>query len=105
MECTKVNFYSAYGLTIQSVLPLPELTPLAEAEPDVVIRFGKLDTPSFINPACNDDSYFAEGEAYLYWKQIGTFLVREGREIVIDLNPGVDKSLVRLPLLGTVLAV
>ena len=36
---------------------------------------------------------------------IGTFLVRDGQEIVVDASPGVDESLLRTILLGPIMAV
>jgi hypothetical protein len=100
-----VNIYSAYGLTIHSALPLPELITLAEGKPDVIIRLAKIDSAYLTNLNREDRFYFADKEALVHWEQIGTFLVRDGSEIVIDLKPGIDENLVRLPLLGSVLAV
>ena len=36
--------------------------------------------------------------------QVGAFLVRGGKEIIVDAISGVEESLIRLPLLGMVLA-
>lgn len=45
-----------------------------------------------------------EDEACLYFAQIGSFLVRAGREIVVDPVPGEDERWVRGVLLGPVMA-
>jgi len=35
--------------------------------------------------------------AYFFWEHLGTFLVRDGKEIIVDPLPGVEECLVRLP--------
>ena len=103
--------YQSFGLIIRSTLPLPELLPWedggagVEREPDVTIRIEKMPCPSeavggarrYIRPA-------PEG-IYLGWGDVGEFLVRGGREIIVAPAPGVDESLLRLFLLGTTMAV
>jgi hypothetical protein len=97
--------YSAYGLGIHSALPLPELTPLAEANADVLIRTGTID---WLPPAREQMSYRfddAENRALLAWTNVARFLISGGNQIEIDAAPDADASLVRLPLLGSVFAV
>src|SRR5438876_3447079 len=100
----KMNLYSAYGLAIHSTMPLPELTPLVEVDHDVLIRRGKLGWSQQTHSG-GEATWFSGEEACLHWDQVGTFLVRAGNEIVVDALPGVEESLIRLPLLGAVLAV
>lgn len=96
--------YTVYGLVIRSVLPLSELI-AGEGTADVFIRLGKVD--------CSRSKAVAEGhcfrafadETYLFWKEVGTFLVRDGREIVVDPAPGVEEQVLRLFILGPALAV
>jgi len=102
-----MHSYLAYGLSIQSPLALPELVPGAGFETDsgadVVVRFGPV-TPL---PPQVDSAGFGfwatSSEACHVLEKVGAFLVRGGREIVIDAAPGVEDRLLRLSLLGPVL--
>jgi hypothetical protein len=96
--------YVAYGLNICSELLLPELKISSAIEADIVIRLGKVNW--LLPDPCPSWKYFHfDGDAaYLYWDIVGKFLVRSGKEIIIELIEGVDEGVVRLPLLGAVLA-
>jgi hypothetical protein len=97
--------YSAYNLGISSALPLPELETSAEVEADVTIRTGKVFAPVPKSDSDEGCFFFSPDVAYLHWSKLGTFMVREGTEIVVDANPVVDSRLLRLPLLGIVLGI
>lgn len=99
-----MHIYTAYELGIHSSLHLPELQTLAEVKLDVVIQIAKIHW-SPPEPSCTDYFYVTAEKAYLFWDQVGTFLVRDGKEIIIDPLPGVEERIIRLPLLGAVLAV
>jgi hypothetical protein len=76
---------------------LPEVLP-AEGDPEVVIRFGRVDAPL---PVGEEGLVHATGEeALLFFGDVGRVLVREGREIVIDPVPGANDSVLRLVVLG-----
>lgn len=70
--------------------------------PDVTIRLGK--TGRGIPKTDHNGSFFElhPHEAFLFWEQVGGFVVRDGKEITVDPLPGVEESLLRLPLLGAV---
>ncbi len=97
--------YTAYGLNIGSELVLPELqTSTDDSEINIIIRFGSVNC--FLPEPFESWSYFqlARESAYLSWKVVGKFQVRSGREIIIEPFPNVEEQIIRLPLLGSVLA-
>jgi len=95
--------YLAYGLTIGSALPLPGLL-IGNCPAQVEIRLGKLSPP----PAEKVEGcyFYAHATvAYLYWHDVGAILVREGREIILDLGPGAVEQEVNLAILGPAMAI
>jgi hypothetical protein len=91
----------AYGLVIKSAIPLPELVP-AEGEVDVEIHLSRVDLPPEATSGWGCVHAAAE-VAHLYFGPAGRFLVREGREIVVDPIPGVDERVLRTVILGPAL--
>lgn len=98
--------YGAYGLGIDAALPLPELVARDEASNrDVVVRLGRVGYPL---PKVLPDEVYSRAtadEVLLVWKDAGAFLVRGGREIVVDPLPGVEERVLRLCILGPALGV
>lgn len=89
--------YQAYNLCIASELLLPELIE-SEGKPDVVVRFGKLDND---NHRQHDGGSKFQGAV----EGVGEFFIDRGREVIIDLMPGVEEALLRTILLGPILSI
>ena len=63
---------------------------------DVVIKYGQIDwRPQHKDPA-GFSCEFSENQVGLHWDLVGTFLVRDGREIIVDPVPDVDEQMLRL---------
>jgi hypothetical protein len=95
--------YSAYGLTLSSPVPLP-FFPTASGTPNVEITFKKFCIPQAFN--VEENSFYEDHEGiYLFWNAIGSFFVKESKQIFIHTAVPVNEGLLRLYLLGPVLAV
>jgi hypothetical protein len=75
-----------------------------KAEADVVIRYGKVIHPPDTTGLKRYTPSNAE-EIHLFWKEGGTFLVRKGREIIIDPAPQATEETLRLLIMGPVLGI
>jgi hypothetical protein len=96
------TLYRAFGLTIVSELPLPELERAESGPADIEIAR----RPIARARAMGVRSFYEYGEEdqYLYWPQVGGFLIRGVSAIDIAPEEGASEGLVRLPLLGPVMA-
>ena len=103
----QMHSYFAYGLGIHSLLPLPEFMAAPDVEADVVIKLGNVNQslPDLRKARSSFHMTATPQEACLFWDRLGTFLVRNGREIIIEPFPRAEERLLRLPLWGAVLAV
>lgn len=98
-----MRFYRICGLSVGADLELPGLLGLAEqvATPDVVVRSGPvpatLDDASYTGPTWQ----IAGKHFLLSIPDVARFLLKEGREIVYELEAGGDISDVPIFVLGT----
>lgn len=98
--------YSAYNLTIQSELPLPLPQCQFSEHPDIIITLGETEEPEHLSRTY-DGVWYAHGEnsLFLKWDRIGSYLIREGKWIVISQSHAPRTMSPVVPLLGTVMAI
>ena len=95
----------AYGLTIHSAIALPHLLQGGDGAPDVTISFGSVPEllPGATRPLATVQ--VTPDAAIVDTHDAGRFLVRDGREVVVDRAAGASDDAVRVYLMGTVLGV
>lgn len=97
-------YYTAYGLNIHSELELPQLFEGSEIA-DVTVRYGSV---SLSVAELGDSDRVVIGspqEVKVFWREIGSFCVRNGNEIIMDPNEGVDSRAIGLIILGSSLGI
>ena len=94
--------YLAYGLGIRSRIPLPELSS-SDVKCDVYITI----EDDFHIPQCarGKHSYhkLTPDEAILFDRDIGLFLIRKGRQVVINPTPAANMRTIQLYVVGVVM--
>lgn len=97
-----MEVYSAFGLTIHSGVPLPELErpDNRAAAPDAVIMQAAPDGPAFL-PASSRSLTVTEGIVAFRVPETAEFRIMGGRRIEYRPEPGADMNKIRLYLLGT----
>ena len=108
---TSAQTYVAYGIRLTTVFPLDDL-PLADGPTDVTIRSGRVTDSmvetvmagerSFENPGAK--FRFSPRGMYAKWDRVGKVLVRDGKEVIVEREPGVTLEDLSPFLTGPVLA-
>lgn len=98
-------FYGVHGLSIASELELPELGQGGRSNnhPDVRVRLSALPALSDVRPTSVSFLSVAGTDALFTFDDAARYLVRDGREILIEVYPEADPALVRLFLFGPAL--
>jgi hypothetical protein len=100
-----IYLYKIHGLNVASELPLPELAQHVQAgvEPEVWIRLASL--PEFVEAEATplDFVKLVNRGALFTIENVARFLVRNGREIIVDIQSNADLALVRIVLFGSVM--
>ena len=96
--------YFAFGLTIRSHIPLPELSPseLTGRAPDLVIRFGFCGRPLPPQGGGVVVDLDPDGAHYLAWPGVAAFRFDGVHRVDVEPYPGVPTSFLAFPLLGPV---
>ena len=96
--------FGAYGMVCDSDFAMDEVVPCTETYVDVHIRNRPVRPSAGIFEGFRHHSVGVDGDL-LEFRDVGRFLVRDEASIDIDPEPGFDRRLMGLPLLGPVLSV
>lgn len=108
MTRSPVFHYSAFGLTLQSDLEMPELRASGPGKADVVVERGPV-PDAHTHPDESVQFRFREETGAQHdtmaWLEVAAFEVREADRIVYTPADAASDALVSLPLLGPVMSV
>lgn len=100
--------YFAYGLGIQSEIPIPEFFS-TDSTPDVTIEVDRQHKPHYFVPQEVLDQPLGlkldRKEAVFYLQETGVFLISNGNKITVIPTSETSEELIRYALVGTVMAI
>lgn len=97
-SCNEFFRYTAYGQGIWSEIELPELREAPEAPPNITI-YNRRPDPSIL--AKVDRGQYFPGVI----GGVGSFFMREGRELYVSSYPGVNLARLRMSILGPLFSI
>jgi hypothetical protein len=92
--------YQAFGLNFRTCLPCPELLP-SNQPPEVTITYGQVPEALEAPLAAGEWYQSTPGLILLKIRNVAKYLVKDGKEIIIDRAPQASDADVRLFLLGS----
>ena len=98
--------YQLYQFGISSQIALPELAPAQDQTSEVSIVYGPV--LNTITPAARQLGPFLWATEQEFWLQVpgvAAFLVRNGQEIIVETEAGIDDASVRVFLLGSAMGI
>jgi hypothetical protein len=103
----QAHHYSCFDFRLRSTIPLDELTPASDTGVCPVVSVSVGSVPEILPdaPPARFGIQAAGGEVLLTVSGTARYLVRGGREIVVDPSPGGSERDVRLFLLGSALGI
>jgi hypothetical protein len=97
--------YNIHGLIIKSQIEFPELEEAKTGDFDAVVTLGEFD-PLLGEVLVEGYHFRVTSEAvYLFWEGIGSFMMKDGYELVVKPDPSVDEDYLRPFIFGPALAV
>ncbi|MFV0644569.1 MAG: hypothetical protein ACK5NN_08725 [Sphingomonadaceae bacterium] len=102
------HYYQIYGLAVASDFYLAEAESCEPCVPDITIRNRAVAAhdagPNAANGSFRSFIQQPDGDL-LVFSGVGRFRVQHGKAISVELDPGFDRRLIGLPLLGPVMAI
>jgi hypothetical protein len=99
-----LHYYQCYEMIYASDIELTELTPVAEADPDIWVFEDRIDRPYWENMLGHPEAFRRE-EVYVGWGHAARFLMNDLKLIRYEVDPEFEKKMVSFALLGPVLGI